>query len=285
MREESEGDTLVSRVVGDGRDGFLVGGVLTVTLDVDATWFGGVLNLLLDRFRNVGGEVLLVSGVGFGDESEDLVELDDDARFHAGVLAVTKGELAAISEGAGFELAGGLGLLAGLVQFVGSAVDGALLSFNQGPVQEVGHPGGESCVRILFKIGGLLSVPVALEVVHRRVDASVGLPRPDTHAGVDADDALLLHPLGSLIIQRQEEDLEHAVPKSGQARVVDDVEEEDEEPRFRGPGAEGSGLGVVEEVADSLPPVAFDGLDGGSSQQLGHVGVSRHTFASCSHLD
>jgi len=284
MREESHGNTLVGRVVGDGGDGFFVGRVLSVALDVDAAGLVDVQDAILDGLRDIGGEVLLIGRVGLGHESEDLVELDDDARLHAGVLAVAVGKLSASSEGAGIELAGRLGLLAGLVQFISRAFDGTLLSLNQSSVQEVGHPGGESGVRVLLEVEGLLSVPVALEVVHGRIDASVGLSRPDSHAGIDANDALLLHPLGSLVVQRQEEDLKHAVPKSGQTGVVDDVEEEDEEPRFRGPGAEGSGVGVVDEVADSLPAVTFDRLDGSASQQLGHVGVvSRHTLASCSH--
>ena len=130
---------------------------------------------------------------------------------------------------------------------------------------------GKSSTRAsyLFHVGG--RPKASLEHVHGGVDPGVRLPRPDPHAGVDADDALLLEPLGGVVVEGEEEHLQHAVPESRQAGVVDHVEEEDEEPGLGGAGEEGPGLRVVDEVADRLPAVPLDGLDGGAPEQLGGV--------------
>ena len=275
MREIAHGDTLVSREVGDAGQGFDISSVLSVTLDVNTTGLCRVTDQLPQTFRNFSWECISIFRlVRLWNQAHDLVQLDNDAGLQAGVLAVAVGECSAVVKGCGFKFARGLALLAGFAQVRFATVDSSLLSFDERSVQKVRHPCCKSSIGILLQISGLFSVPVALEVVHGRVDTGVSLSWPDTHARVDANNALRLHPLWCVVVQGKEEDLEHAVPEPGKASVVDAVEQEDEEPRLWSPGAECSGFRVVNEVPNCLPAVPFHRLYGCASQQLwGIVGM------------
>ena len=89
---------------------------------------------------------------------------------------------------------------------------------------------------------------------------------------VHSDDRVFLQPSWSVMRLRQggKEDVEAGNPESGEAAVVDAVEDCDLEPGEGGPRQDLASVGVPQHVLESLPsrPVPADRFDGGSSQLL-----------------
>jgi len=72
-----------------------------------------------------------------------------------------------------------------------------------------------------------------------------------THAGVVADETLMLRPFGPAIFQRFVEHEEERGEESCQESVEDDVEHQDQEPALQGTSEHLLRVGIVEELLES----------------------------------
>ena len=188
-------------------------------------------------------------------EPVDAVQLEENARF--GLVVPVAGVGAGAQVGGDVKVAGGLG-----VRRVGSGAGLAgghvvLVLF-----QKRGRPLGPPAPAGHFALVALL---ILVEHDHGGIDQFLGLERPESQPGRDADDPVVALPFGTVFVQGLEEDDEHHRPEGGQAAVVDDVEDEDEQPRLGGPRQDLAGLLVVQQILYFLQSMALHGFDGGAT--------------------
>ena len=244
-----------------------IGRVLALAVQVElvAVSLDEAFDVLRDRvLRVVVLEILVGERLGF--PAVDAVGLEQHARLdlvHAPFHLEAVRESVAVAQSGQVELASGLFVLVVVVARAYLGVGRVVVLVQEDPIA----PGPVDVAGGLEIVGRFFVTRVVLEIEHRRVDGHVGLAGPHGHARVRADDPVAEDVFGRLGRQEAEEEGQHAVPEGGQTRVVDAVEQRDEEPRLGRPGEDFSGFFVVDQVLDRLPAVPLGRLDGRTAQK------------------